>query len=201
MVVDSDLIHVQHPGPDRRYSFLKRGARKSKGNIQIRSSSAWFRQRAQVHLSGPDQREAVEKYESRGDHVVRQSCGQSLPDRAGGKHRLVCRDDIRHQRSTTLSVVLGRDYCFLYCVELDQCRLDFGKFDAVTSDLYVGVFASTVQQATVRKHATEVPSPINACIPTNRVGKKCGCGECRHAPIPWRQKSTPYRDFSNLVEA
>src|SRR5262249_33002569 len=71
----------------------------------------------------------------------------------------------------------------------------------IAPDLHVGIFASAVYQAAVRQHAAKIASAKNAGIAALRIGEKRGFSEIGPTPVPRREVATPYRDFTDLVQA
>ena len=80
-----------------------------------------------------------------------------------------------------------------------QRRFDFFRLDANTPNLDPKIFAPTKDQASGRRHLTQITRSINPAARVVRIGKKRRGSQFRLVPIAWREKRAAHDDFANLI--
>src|SRR6185369_14356922 len=79
VIVDADLIDIQHAGPNLRERLLDRIAWR-RVNLFIRSRMRWSREGGAIDFAIRRQRQTIEKYECRRHHVFRQAANEKRPE-------------------------------------------------------------------------------------------------------------------------
>src|SRR5262245_31668165 len=80
-----------------------------------------------------------------------------------------------------------------------QRRFDLLRFDANAPNLDLKILATPKDQASVRRHLTQITRSINPAAGVDRVRKKLRGSQFRLVPIAWREKLAAHDDFANLI--
>ncbi|CRM42384.1 hypothetical protein [Pseudomonas sp. 37 R 15] len=182
VILQADLLNLQHRLPDRRQLALQRGLWRHVGlgvRVQVRR-----RQCAAVKLAVVVQRQGIEHHPLPGHHVLRQRLTQT------GRQCLCVQGDalsghhVRHQLRARCA--RQRQYCrFTHLRQGLQAGLDFADFDTQAANLHLMVDTPDVLQRTRLVITGQVATAVEPRTGDGgkRVGQKALGGQRRAVEI------------------
>jgi hypothetical protein len=180
VVLGADPCQAEHLGEDGRHQVFVLGARSD--------VAGWFpvfpdrrRQRISVQLSVGAQGEAVERHESRRDHVAGQGGGDVRAQPGGGAAR---GQHVGHQPLVPRPVLAGDHHRVADVGVPPQHGLDLARLDAEPADLDLVVGPADELEVAVRPPAHQVPGAVHAAARrTERVGHEPLRGQPRSVEV------------------
>ncbi|CRM73735.1 hypothetical protein [Pseudomonas sp. 24 E 13] len=170
VIVEADLLQVQHRAPDGRQRAFQRIAwRHVRLAVRFRIG---LRQGAPVELAVGGQRHAVEHDYVGGHHVVRQVRLEVGLHRVAQGAVLGVADQVRHQLFAARRIQ-RQHHRFTHRRMLQQARFDLAQFDAETANLHLMVDTPQVLHLPIGALAHQVTGTVQtAAIAAERVGDK-----------------------------
>ncbi len=171
VVVQADVLPLQHVAPDAEHEPLHAVARRDALSRRLGVRPWWFGQAGAVDLAADRAREL-----GKGDDVVRHQvrgklAPQELLDRGDVHCRLIA-DDVPAQAAFARPRGGHRRGCLPHARRLAQGGLHLTQLDPETADLDLVVDAPTELQGPVASPAHHVPGPVHPL--TGPVGERVG---------------------------
>ncbi|WP_439800617.1 hypothetical protein [Pseudomonas simiae] len=190
VIVQADLLHVQHRAPDRR-----QGAFQFVAGCHVVLAVGFgirLRQGTAVELAVGGQRHAVQHDQVRGHHVVRQVRLEMGLQRITQRDVLGIADQIRHQLFAARRIQ-RQHHRFAHGVMLQQAGFDLAQFDTETANFHLVVNTPEVLHQAIDALAHEVTGAVQApAVARKRVRDKTFGGHARTLVIPLRQTRTAH---------